>query len=551
MALENFLEYIEIDPNNHITVAKNHLDFEAYASEFACLNRDRGSGHFKNFEHLIAVRLVSAAPPTPGVGAFWALQNEVNDMYALQLDGKTLLSCRLHSSAGVLRLWLVETYGGSLYESAYIISLNTWYYLKIKKQGTTFTMEIYSDAARTNLLTTLTRTLHGDWDFQYIFPANTWDCGIPNVVEMDIDNLDLQELPPTPPPSPGPQPAGTGTINVYAVADADEVTASVQIIETKKQYNTPFSEYLTEETYTVRASYESQTLTWNPTVTAGGTYEKIFRFTKIHPVTITSEPTPIDFTLNGEKQSTPFSQPLVSGAYTVVFPASWMVGVDTYIFTQWENGSVNPSRTMTLGSPEAELVATYRLKQIDEAGPINQRQHKDNLRQVFGDEKDLSSENPLPVNVVGGGITADFKKDLQQVLGQDDDISPTNPLITEDLGTNTNPERWLHDNHWDNGVELVLNAAAAANLGVAVGAGVTRRVRSITVRNTALVNTVITLSQVAPAQNRVSFDVPAQTTRVWSEQDAVEFLAGVQVQIASSAAAAGAETYIHAAGVEA
>jgi len=124
-------------------------------------------------------------------------------------------------------------------------------------------------------------------------------------------------------------------------------------------------------------------------------------------------------------------------------------------------------------------------------------------------------------------------------------------LPVEDTGLNTNPERWLHDNHWDSGAELVLNAAAAANLGGAVAAGATRRIRSITVRNTAQVNTVITLSQAAPAQNRVSFDVPPQTTRVWSEEDGVEFAAGVQPQISSSAAAVGAETYIHASGVEA
>jgi len=125
------------------------------------------------------------------------------------------------------------------------------------------------------------------------------------------------------------------------------------------------------------------------------------------------------------------------------------------------------------------------------------------------------------------------------------------PLPVQDTGVNTNPERWLHDHHWDNGAELVLNAAAAANLGVLVAAGAKRRIRAITVRNAALVNTVITLSQLSPFQNRVSFDVPAQTSRTWSEQDAIEFLAGVQVQISSSAAAAGAETYIHASGVEA
>ena len=143
---------------------------------------------------------------------------------------------------------------------------------------------------------------------------------------------------------------------------------------------------------------------------------------------------------------------------------------------------------------------------------------------------------------------------IVKVIGDQDVAAKqkaTGEIIVEDTGLNTNPERWMHDHHWDSGAELVLNAAAAVNLGAAVGAGATRRIRAITVRNMAAANTVITLSQTGPAQNRVSFDVPAKTTRTWSEQDAVEFLAGVQVQIASSAAVAGSETYIHASGVEA
>jgi hypothetical protein len=121
---------------------------------------------------------------------------------------------------------------------------------------------------------------------------------------------------------------------------------------------------------------------------------------------------------------------------------------------------------------------------------------------------------------------------------------------TEDTGVNTNPEKWLQEHHWDSGAELVLNSSAAVNLGAVVATGATRRIRSITVRNTATANTVITLSQAAPAQNRVSFDVPAQTTRTWSEEDGVQFLAGVQVQISSSAATVDSGTYIHASGVE-
>jgi len=119
----------------------------------------------------------------------------------------------------------------------------------------------------------------------------------------------------------------------------------------------------------------------------------------------------------------------------------------------------------------------------------------------------------------------------------------------QDTGVNTNPERWLNDHHWDSGAEVVLNAVAAVDLGVAVATGVVRRVREITVRNTSQANTVITLS--AGGVNRLSFDVPANTTRTWSSQDGRLFVAASQTQIASSAAAVGQETYINASGVEA
>ena len=108
---------------------------------------------------------------------------------------------------------------------------------------------------------------------------------------------------------------------------------------------------------------------------------------------------------------------------------------------------------------------------------------------------------------------------------------------------------WLHRNHWDSGAELVLNAVGAQNLGAAVAAGATRRIREISVRNTAQANTVVTLS--VGGVNRLSFDVPAQTTRVWYSDNGREFTAAQQPQIASSAAAVGAETYISASGVEA
>jgi len=131
------------------------------------------------------------------------------------------------------------------------------------------------------------------------------------------------------------------------------------------------------------------------------------------------------------------------------------------------------------------------------------------------------------------------------------EVSTANPLPTQDTGTHTNPERWLHDNHWECS-EVTISAAGAGgqqNLGAVVGAGVTRRVREITIRHAGTNNTVVTLL-IAGGDTKVTIDVPAQTTRVWSSQDGREFAAGEQPAVQSSDVTGG-NTYISASGVEA
>lgn len=129
--------------------------------------------------------------------------------------------------------------------------------------------------------------------------------------------------------------------------------------------------------------------------------------------------------------------------------------------------------------------------------------------------------------------------------------APEYPLITEDLGTHTNPETWLHENHWE-ADEVTINAAGVGgqqNLGVVVPAGVTRRIREITIRHAGTNNTVVTLL-IAGGATKVTIDVPAQSTRVWSSQDGREFAAGEQPAVQSSDVTGG-NTFVSASGVEA
>lgn len=124
-------------------------------------------------------------------------------------------------------------------------------------------------------------------------------------------------------------------------------------------------------------------------------------------------------------------------------------------------------------------------------------------------------------------------------------------LIAEDTGEHTNPERWLHDNHWEQR-EVTIAAAGAPgeqNLGVVVPAGVTRRIRTLNIRHAGTNPTVVTLL-VSGGAIADSIDIPAQSTRVWSIQDGAEFQPGEQPAVQTSDVTGG-NTYVSAKGVQA
>ncbi|GAH64177.1 unnamed protein product, partial [marine sediment metagenome] len=90
----------------------------------------------------------------------------------------------------------------------------------------------------------------------------------------------------------------------------------------------------------------------------------------------------------------------------------------------------------------------------------------------------------------------------QQIAGSQDvplqqgPLADGYPLIVEGLGTNTNPEKWLQDNHWEPDAEITIIAIDAGGeqpVGGAVPAGETRRIREITIRHEGSANTVVTL----------------------------------------------------------
>jgi len=156
---------------------------------------DKGAGHFDgDFEHLTSFRWTAHSSAEGALCAVWGVANEVSDL--VDVDDELVT---FYYRGGSLSFYLREYTGGSSTASdAYVVSLNTTYYLKIKRDeavGTYGTLYcyFYSDSDRTNLLDTLAITLTEKLDLRYLYSLQNRDLNDADWTSGWIANLDLQE----------------------------------------------------------------------------------------------------------------------------------------------------------------------------------------------------------------------------------------------------------------------------------------------------------------------------------------------------------------------
>ena len=199
IAIEDFTTYTEKDPypegdpDNRITVTPNQVTYDLKTNEDIYFYKDMGVGYFSNFEHTLEVKITGADSWLSGQA--WALSNSISDMNS---DGNHIFI--ILKKDDNYKIQLGEKYSGySGYTDTYIASLDTSYYLKIKKEGTSLTCEIYSNAARTdpNLLATLSLNLHENVNYRHIYAARSDNWGADRTISGYTKNLDLGEAPPT------------------------------------------------------------------------------------------------------------------------------------------------------------------------------------------------------------------------------------------------------------------------------------------------------------------------------------------------------------------
>ncbi|GAI56146.1 unnamed protein product, partial [marine sediment metagenome] len=95
MALEDYREYTEVDPNHHISVSKNHIDFNCRNDETAYVYKDKGVNHFGDFTHLLQIKANSFG--LYSFGCVWALANDLENCWGFESKALTALSLRFFS----------------------------------------------------------------------------------------------------------------------------------------------------------------------------------------------------------------------------------------------------------------------------------------------------------------------------------------------------------------------------------------------------------------------------------------------------------------------
>ena len=261
---EDFTTYTEVEPDNRIQKTATHIDHLAKRDEDSYLYKDKGVDHFGNFEHLVDVKLVDSVEGG-SLGCVWALTNDLDDMYALRIGGKTAVWVNTYYTiAWPCRIQLREEYGSSGYSDDSIeLIINTMYYLKIAKSGISLTCTIYESAAdrsnNVNIKDTLTLVLHADHSFRYVFGCNTFNSGDYAGLNNDIENLDLQE-------------AFTVTFynNTGGILKVNGTTISN---ETSKEYD--LNEVIELGALPINSSYRFQNFTYYPTDQYFTTYQEV------------------------------------------------------------------------------------------------------------------------------------------------------------------------------------------------------------------------------------------------------------------------------------
>lgn len=152
LTYQDFTTWVEVDPGADITIVADTITVDDLRRDHnSYVYLDMGVDYFGDFVHYLTARFTDVV--IPGLMGFWGLSN-----------GDHTIEDKSAAGVGVSLHWTMDPAPDAQWvltdwdtgeSDVYIDSYNATRYLTIRRSGTTLTCRIYSDAARTVLLDTL------------------------------------------------------------------------------------------------------------------------------------------------------------------------------------------------------------------------------------------------------------------------------------------------------------------------------------------------------------------------------------------------------------
>ncbi len=204
-AYEDFTTYTEVDTaNDRIQFNATHINHTSTRNEDTYLYKDFGADFFANFTHDLDCK--SSFDTVGYVGYVWAMCDYVDDIKGLWDNSYIIIGLRFQkiSPSPYRFLRLQEGLGGSIWnnDDSSTLSADTWYYVKIVKNGTSLFCGIYTTSALRNAgdgtdgdFDNLAITLDSDYTFRYLYACNTYNDGAGAMLGItQTRNFDLHTL---------------------------------------------------------------------------------------------------------------------------------------------------------------------------------------------------------------------------------------------------------------------------------------------------------------------------------------------------------------------
>ena len=187
---EDFTTFTEVDPGSTVSVAANTITVTQMQSRSTdtYVYKDYGAGYFDDFVH--SVDTSANYSDSSDFCLVWGLSDTVNDQEQWN-DGLVVYwfdygtGFRLVIGEMVNTVLTNESYSG-------IIADATTVYPKITRTGTSYKLDIYSDAGRTSLIETVGPITVDTQTYQYLYALSSKNsAGSGYLVDATISNLDL------------------------------------------------------------------------------------------------------------------------------------------------------------------------------------------------------------------------------------------------------------------------------------------------------------------------------------------------------------------------